>query len=60
MPVGAGVGGLLAEFAGMRAAFAVFALAVLITMPVFLRSVTPQVLAGVEEAKRRQLAEVVA
>ncbi|MEV5540660.1 MFS transporter [Saccharopolyspora shandongensis] len=57
MPVGAGVVGLLAEFFGMRAAFIVFAVAVLITVPAFLRTVTPQVLADVEAAKRRQLAE---
>ncbi|GAB3677941.1 MFS transporter [Saccharopolyspora tripterygii] len=57
MPVGAGAVGLLAEFLGMRAAFIVFAIAVLITIPPFLRTVTPQVLAGVEKAKQDQLAE---
>lgn len=57
MPVGAGAVGLLAEFLGMRTALIVFAVAVLITIPPFLRTVTPQVLAGVEEAKQRQLAE---
>ncbi len=48
MPVGAGAVGLLAEFFGMRAALLVFAVAVLATIPPFLRTVTPQVLAGVE------------
>lgn len=49
LPVGAGAVGLLAEFFGMRAALIVFAVAVLATIPPFLRTVTPQVLAGVEE-----------
>ncbi|RRO17090.1 MFS transporter [Saccharopolyspora rhizosphaerae] len=57
MPVGAGVAGLLAEMVGMRVAFTAFALAVLITIPPFLRTVTPQVLAGVERARQEQLAE---
>jgi MFS family permease len=48
MPIGAGVVGLLAELAGLRIAFAVFALAVLITIPAFLRTVTPRVLAHAE------------
>ncbi|WP_207918850.1 MFS transporter [Saccharopolyspora karakumensis] len=47
MPVGAGAVGLLAEFFGMRAALIVFAVAVLATIPPFLRTVTPQVLASV-------------
>ncbi|MER7083177.1 Predicted arabinose efflux permease, MFS family [Saccharopolyspora kobensis] len=55
MPIGAGLVGLLAEIFGMRAAFVIFAVAVLITIPPFLRTVTPQVLAAVDEAKRRQI-----
>ncbi|GAB3680604.1 MFS transporter [Saccharopolyspora tripterygii] len=49
MPVGAGSVGLLGELFGMRAALAVFAVAVLITIPPFLRTMTPQVLASVEQ-----------
>ncbi|RKT82192.1 Predicted arabinose efflux permease, MFS family [Saccharopolyspora antimicrobica] len=56
MPIGAGLVGLLAEIFGMRAAFIIFAVAVLITIPPFLRTVTPQVLAAVDEAKQRQIA----
>lgn len=48
MPIGAGSVGLLAELAGMRTAFAVFALAVAITVPFFLRTVTPHTLAHAE------------
>ncbi|WP_019819516.1 hypothetical protein [Saccharomonospora saliphila] len=57
MPIGTGAIGLLAEVVGMRAAFLVFATAVLIAIPPFLRTVTPDVLAGVERARQRQLAE---
>lgn len=48
---------LLAEFSGGQAAFGVFAVVVLATVVPFLRTVTPQVLDGVEQAKQRQLAE---
>ncbi|WP_406689460.1 MFS transporter [Saccharopolyspora sp. ID03-671] len=49
MPVGAGAVGVLAELLGMRAAFVVFALTVLLTIPPFLRTVTPAVLNARED-----------
>ncbi|WP_424186710.1 MFS transporter [Actinokineospora sp. G85] len=57
MPVGAGAVGLLAEWFGMQTAFLFFAVAVLAIIIPFLRTVTPEVLEGVERAKRRQMAE---
>ncbi|WP_243793754.1 MFS transporter [Saccharopolyspora gloriosae] len=56
MPVGAAAVGLLAEFFGARAAFAVFAAIVLATAIPFLRTVTPAVLRGAEQAEHRELA----
>ncbi|MFG2556247.1 MFS transporter [Streptomyces sp. NPDC048581] len=51
MPLGAGLVGVLAEWFGMRAAFAVFAVAtVLITVP-FLRTVTPGALAEADAVR---------
>ncbi|MFV2104776.1 MFS transporter [Micromonospora sp. LOL_024] len=47
LPVGAGVVGLLAELFGIRAAFAVFAVATLVLVVPFLRTVTPAALAEV-------------
>lgn len=55
MPVGAAAVGLLAEFFGAQAAFTVFAVVVLATVVPFLRTVTQDVLDGVEQAKQRQL-----
>ncbi|WP_394427818.1 MFS transporter [Streptomyces sp. SGAir0957] len=45
MPVGAGLMGLLAEWFGLRLAFAVFAVSVALTVPPFLRVMTRPVLA---------------
>jgi MFS family permease len=45
MPLGAGLVGVLAEWLGMRAAFAVFAVATLLIVVPFLRTVTPAALA---------------
>ncbi|MBZ4322345.1 MFS transporter [Streptomyces sp. SCA2-4] len=42
MPLGAGAAGLLAQGFGERAAFLVFAAAVALTVPPFLRTVTPE------------------
>ncbi|MFE7131711.1 MFS transporter [Streptomyces sp. NPDC057638] len=53
MPLGAGLVGLLAEFFGMRAAFSVFAVATLLIMVPFLRTVTPRALAEVDAASAR-------
>ncbi|MFE1168419.1 MFS transporter [Nocardiopsis sp. NPDC058789] len=47
MPLGAALVGLLAEVVGVRAAFAVFAVAALLTVIPFLRVVTPAALAAV-------------
>ncbi|SCF21498.1 Major Facilitator Superfamily protein [Micromonospora haikouensis] len=47
LPVGAGLVGLLAEWFGVRAAFAVFAVATLALVVPFLRTVTPAALAEV-------------
>lgn len=41
MPLGAAFMGLIGELAGLRAAFAVFALATAFTIVPFLRTVTP-------------------
>lgn len=41
MPVGAGLGGLLAEFFGMQATFGIFAIATVLLIPPFLRIATP-------------------
>ncbi|MBP2586912.1 MFS family permease [Streptomyces sp. PvR006] len=45
MPLGAGLVGVLAEWFGIRTAFAVFALATLVIIVPFLRTVTPRTLA---------------
>ncbi|MER5720045.1 MFS transporter [Streptomyces sp. NPDC002132] len=45
MPLGAGLVGVLAEWFGMRTAFAVFAVATVLTIVPFLRTVTPAALA---------------
>jgi MFS family permease len=45
MPIGAGLGGLVAEWVGMRAAFAGFALATALLIIPFLRIATPAALA---------------
>ncbi|MFB7235431.1 MFS transporter [Streptomyces sp. NPDC056269] len=45
MPLGAGLVGVLAEWFGIRTAFAVFALATLVIIVPFLRTVTPRALA---------------
>jgi len=47
MPLGAGAVGLLAEFAGTRAAFGVFGAAALLAVVPFLRVVTREALAAV-------------
>jgi len=47
MPLGAGLAGLLAEVAGFRAAFGVFAVAALLAVVPFLRVVTARALAAV-------------
>ncbi|MZE75703.1 MFS transporter [Streptomyces xinghaiensis] len=44
MPLGAGLVGVLAEWFGLRAAFTVFAVAALLVIVPFLRTVTPRVL----------------
>ncbi|MEU6392405.1 MFS transporter [Streptomyces sp. NPDC046939] len=46
MPVGAGAMGLLAEWFGLRVAFAVFAVSVALTVPPFLRVLTRPVLSA--------------
>ncbi|MGK5629295.1 MFS transporter [Streptomyces sp. URMC 123] len=48
MPLGAGLVGVLAEWVGMRAAFAVFAVATVLIIVPFLRTVTPKALAEVD------------
>ncbi|MFB7591922.1 hypothetical protein [Streptomyces sp. NPDC056169] len=50
MPLGAGLVGVLAEWLGIRTAFAVFTLATLLTIVPFLRTVTPRALAAVDAA----------
>ncbi|WP_260615504.1 MFS transporter [Microbispora sp. KK1-11] len=50
MPLGAGLVGLLAEWFGMRTAFAVFATAALLTIIPFLRTMTPGALAEADRA----------
>ncbi|GHC84214.1 MFS transporter [Nocardiopsis terrae] len=49
MPLGAGLVGVLAEFIGIQAAFGLFALASLLMIIPFFRTVTPQALAEVPE-----------
>nr|WP_241021815.1 MFS transporter [Burkholderia sp. Ac-20353] len=52
MPIGAGLGGVLAEFVGMRAAFAGFAALTLLLIVPFLRIATPAALnAGTSEPR---------
>ncbi|MCX2729228.1 hypothetical protein OOZ19_03170 [Saccharopolyspora sp. NFXS83] len=53
MPVGAAVVGLLAEFFGVRIAFAVLAAVVLSTVVPFLRTATPEVLRDAERGSSR-------
>ncbi|MFE7778853.1 MFS transporter [Streptomyces sp. NPDC057445] len=48
MPLGAGLVGLLAEWFGMRTAFAVFTVATLLIIVPFLRTMTPRALAEVD------------
>ncbi len=50
MPLGAGLVGVLAEWFGMRAAFAVFAVATVLIIVPFLRTVTPGALAEADAA----------
>jgi MFS family permease len=52
MPLGAALVGLLSELAGMRVAFAVFAVLTAATLPPFLRHVTPSALVGRASAGR--------
>ncbi|WP_344322180.1 MFS transporter [Streptomyces macrosporus] len=52
MPLGAGLVGVLAEWFGIRTAFAVFAVATLLIIIPFLRTVTPRALAEAEAAPR--------
>lgn len=51
IPLGAGLGGLLAEFFGMKVAFAVFAVAVFLLIPSFLHTFTTKALAEIEPPK---------
>jgi predicted MFS family arabinose efflux permease len=44
MPIGAGLGGLVAEYFGMRAAFVGFGVATLLLIVPFLRIATPAAL----------------
>ncbi|WP_226961962.1 MULTISPECIES: MFS transporter [Streptomyces] len=53
MPLGAGIGGLLAEFAGLRFTFLFFTVATLLLIIPFLRMVTPAALAEVPTTPRR-------
>lgn len=48
MPLGAGLVGLLAEWFGMRTAFAVFTVATLLIFVPFLRTMTPRALAEID------------
>ncbi|MGI5403432.1 MFS transporter [Streptomyces sp. CA-135486] len=48
MPLGAGLVGLLAEWFGMRTAFAVFTVATLLIFVPFLRTMTPRTLAEID------------
>ncbi|GAA2362602.1 MFS transporter [Streptomyces carpaticus] len=53
MPLGAGLGGLLAEWFGLRTAFLVFTVAALLLIVPFLRMVTPAALAEVPDPGSR-------
>ena len=53
MPLGAGLVGVLAEWFGIRTAFAVFTVATLLIIVPFLRTVTPQALAEADAAPAR-------
>ncbi|MFJ6632456.1 MFS transporter [Streptomyces sp. NPDC091376] len=53
MPLGAGLVGVLAEWLGIRTAFAVFTVATLLIIVPFLRTVTPQALAEADAAPVR-------
>ncbi|MFC8172232.1 MFS transporter [Streptomyces sp. NPDC057235] len=53
MPLGAGLVGVLAEWFGIRAAFAVFTVATLVIIVPFLRTVTPQALGEADAGPAR-------
>ncbi|MEV7614097.1 MFS transporter [Streptomyces sp. NPDC089799] len=53
MPLGAGLVGVLAEWFGIRTAFAVFTVATLLIIVPFLRTVTPKALADADAAPAR-------